>query len=171
MIRPSNAQDFDAIFEIVNDAAIAYKGLIPADCWHEPYMTRAELCAQIADGVHFWCYCDGNDVIGVMGMQDKGDVALIRHAYVRTSRRNGGIGAQLLRELIEPSTKPVLIGTWKAASWAIAFYQKHGFRLVDETLKNHLLKTYWTIPERQVETSVVLADQRYDALNARRDRA
>lgn len=161
MIRKATDQDFEAIFQIINDAAIAYKGVIPADRWHEPYMSEAELKAQIEDGVKFSCYDDDDAVIGVMGIQDKTDVELIRHAYVRTNQRNKGIGTLLLRELIKDATKPILVGTWKAADWAIRFYEKNGFCLVDEDEKNRLLKKYWAIPERQVETSVVLVDEKY----------
>jgi N-acetylglutamate synthase-like GNAT family acetyltransferase len=161
MIRKGTDEDFDEIFNIINDAAMAYKGVIPPDRWHEPYMTKAELQAQIEDGVRFSCYVDNNEINGVMGIQDKADVKLIRHAYVRTKQRNKGIGALLLRELISESTKPILIGTWKAADWAICFYEKHGFSLVDEQEKNRLLKKYWTIPDQQVETSVVLVDDKY----------
>lgn len=161
MIRKSTDEDFEEIFNIINDAAMAYKGVIPPDRWHEPYMTREELKAQIEDGVSFSCYVQGDEIVGVMGTQDKGDVTLIRHAYVRTKQRNSGIGTLLLRELIKGSTEPVLIGTWKAASWAISFYEKHGFTLVGEEEKNRLLKKYWAIPDRQVETSVVLVDEKY----------
>jgi N-acetylglutamate synthase-like GNAT family acetyltransferase len=167
MIRKSTDEDFEEIFNIINDAAMAYKGVIPPDQWHEPYMTREVLKAQIEDGVDFSCYVDGDEIIGVMGIQDKGDVALIRHAYVRTKRRNSGIGTLLLRELIEGSTKPILIATWKAASWAISFYEKHSSSLVDEEEKDRLLKKYWAIPDRQVETSVVLVDERYKKREAR----
>jgi N-acetylglutamate synthase-like GNAT family acetyltransferase len=161
VIRKCTDEDFEEIYDIINDAAVAYKGVIPPDRWHEPYMTREELKAQIEDGVSFSCYVDGSEVVGVMGIQDRGDVKLIRHAYVRTKRRNGGVGTLLLRELMEGSTKPILIGTWKAARWAISFYEKHGFRLVGEGEKDRLLKKYWAIPERQVETSVVLVDEKY----------
>lgn len=161
VIRTGTNADFDAILSIINDAAIAYKGVIPPDRWHEPYMTRDELQAQIDDGVRFSCYVDGNEIVGVMGIQDKHDVDLIRHAYVRTKQRKSGIGTQLLLELINSSTKPVLIGTWKAAHWAIQFYEKHGFRLAAEEEKNRLLSKYWVIPDRQVETSVVLVDEKY----------
>ena len=161
MIRECADEDFEAIFNIINDAAVAYKGVIPPDRWHEPYMTREELRAQIDDGVEFSCYLDSNEVIGVMGIQDKTEVKLIRHAYVRTNQRSKGIGSLLLRELIRDSTKPILIGTWKAADWAIRFYERHGFSLVDEGEKNRLLKKYWAIPDRQVETSVVLVDENY----------
>jgi len=161
MIREATDEDFEEIFNIINDAAIAYKGVIPSDRWHEPYMTREELQAQIEDGVRFSCYVDNNEIIGVMGVQDKADVALIRHAYVRTKQRKKGIGSFLLQELAKDSKKPILIGTWKAADWAIRFYEKHGFRLVDEEEKDRLLKKYWAIPDRQVETSVVLVDGKY----------
>ena len=154
MIRNGTEEDFEDIFVIINDGARAYKGVIPPDRWHEPYMSKQELQAQIEQGVRFSCYVDNNEVIGVMGIQDKGDVELIRHAYVRTKQRNRGIGSLLLAELIKDAEKPILIGTWKAASWAIRFYEKHGFRLVEEEEKNRLLKKYWSIPERQVETSV-----------------
>jgi len=164
MIRKAYDEDFQNIFSIINDGATAYKGVIPPDCWHEPYMTKEELKAQIGDGVRFSCYIDDNEIIGVMGIQDKTDVTLIRHAYVRTKKRKKGIGSLLLKELIKDSKKPVLIGTWKAAHWAISFYEKHGFSLVDEEEKNRLLKKYWTIPDRQVETSVVLADGKYKKL-------
>ena len=161
MIRKGTDQDFGEIFNIINDAAMAYKGVIPPDQWHEPYMRREELQRQIEEGVKFSCYVDNHEIIGVMGIQDKTDVELIRHAYVRTKQRNKGIGTLLLRELIKDSTKPILIGTWKAADWAISFYERHGFCLVDEEEKNYLLKKYWAIPDRQVETSVVLVDAKY----------
>jgi N-acetylglutamate synthase-like GNAT family acetyltransferase len=161
MIRKATDEDFEEIFNIINDAAIAYKGVIPPDRWREPYMTQEELQAQIEDGVRFSCYVDNNEIIGVMGVQDKADVELIRHAYVRTKQRQKGIGSILLQELIKDAKKPILIGTWKAADWAIRFYEKHGFRLVDEEEKDRLLKKYWAIPDRQVETSVVLVDGKY----------
>ena len=161
MIRNSTAEDFEEIFNIINDAAIAYKGVIPPDRWHEPYMTKEELRAQIEDGVRFSCYVDDDEIVGVMGIQDKADVALIRHAYVRTKQRKRGVGSLLLQELIKDAKKPILIGTWKAADWAIRFYEKHGFRLVEEEEKDRLLKKYWAIPDRQVETSVVLVDGKY----------
>ena len=151
----------EEIFHIINDAARAYKGVIPEDCYHEPYMTKEELSAEIGAGVKFSCYVEDGEIVGVMGVQDRGGVQLIRHAYVRTRRRNKGVGSLLLRELIGRSTKPILIGTWKAATWAISFYEKHGFHLVDEEDKNRLLKRYWSIPDRQIETSVVLVDAKY----------
>jgi len=161
MIRLGTDKDFDEIFSIINDGAIAYKGVIPEDRWHDPYMTKEELKREIDDGVRFSCYLDNDEIIGVMGIQDRGDVELIRHAYVRTTKRNKGIGTILLLELTRNATKPILIGTWKAATWAIGFYEKHGFSVVDEDEKNRLLKRYWSIPDRQVETSVVLKQTKY----------
>ena len=157
------------MFDIINDAAVAYKGVIPADRWHEPYMTREELQHEIDAGVEFWGYVDDGELVGVMGVQDVAgadsaeDVTLIRHAYVRTVRRGQGIGGKLIKHLLEHlrarSARPILIGTWAAATWAIRFYEKHGFRVVSHAEKERLLRIYWDIPERQVETSVVLAEQ------------
>jgi GNAT superfamily N-acetyltransferase len=161
MITRCEPKDFNIIHEIINDAASAYRGIIPADRWHEPYMSEKELSQQIADGIQFWKYTEGDIILGVMGIQFKGDVTLIRHAYVRTTQRNKGIGGQLLKHLYKISDTPVLIGTWAAATWAIEFYEKHGFRVVSDAEKNILLRKYWTIPERQVETSVVLADKNW----------
>ncbi|MCG8511341.1 MAG: GNAT family N-acetyltransferase [Rhodospirillales bacterium] len=160
-IRKCTDGDFDAIFEIVNDAAEAYRGIIPPDRWHDPYMPAEELRHEIDDGVVFWGFDGGDDLIGVMGLQDVRDVTLIRHAYVRSDRRRGGIGGILARELYAMTDRPTLVGTWAAADWAVRFYEKYGFRMVDTETKNRLLRTYWTIPERQVETSVVLADERW----------
>jgi len=158
MIRRCNDTDFDAIVEIINDAAQAYRGAIPADCWKEPYMPAQELRQELASGVVFWGYEENGELVGVMGIQDVADVTLIRHAYVRTAHRRRGIGAALLSHLYKLAEKPILIGTWKAAIWAVHFYQKHGFRVVPEAEKNRLLKKYWSIPERQTETSLVLAE-------------
>lgn len=132
MIRPSLPSDLPQRFAVINDGASAYKGVIPADRWHEPYMSMDELTREIADGIEFQCCVEGDAVLGVMGIQDKGEVNLIRHAYVRTAARNRGIGTQLLRHLRRSSDKPILIGTWKAATWAIAFYEKHGFTVVSD---------------------------------------
>jgi len=158
MICKCDQVDFSQIYEIINDGAMAYRGIIPADRWHEPYMTEEELETQIKEGVQFWGYIEDEQILGVMGIQFKGDVTLIRHAYLRTSMRNKGIGSKLLYHLSAKSTTPILIGTWAAAKWAIEFYQKHGFRLLPEEEKNILLRKYWSIPDRQVETSVVLAN-------------
>jgi N-acetylglutamate synthase-like GNAT family acetyltransferase len=161
MIRKIEDRDFEALYEIINDAAQAYKGIIPADRWHEPYMAKEELRREIQQGVKFWGYEEKGELLGIMGLQNVQDVTLIRHAYVRTGRRRSGIGGKLLRFLLGQTTKPVLIGTWAAASWAVVFYEKHGFTRVTEGEKSFLLKKYWTIPERQIETSVVLADARW----------
>jgi N-acetylglutamate synthase-like GNAT family acetyltransferase len=161
MIVPAKKTDFSNILDIINDAASAYKNIIPADRWHEPYMPEQELQTQIDDGVEFWCYLDNNEIIGVMGIQDKTDVTLIRHAYVKTTARNSGIGGKLLNHLAELTTKPILIGTWADATWAISFYKKHGFTMVSHDEKERLLRKYWNIPLRQIETSVVLADSNW----------
>lgn len=166
MIRRCTDADFDEIHAIINDASMAYRGVIPADCWHEPYMSREALSREIASGVQFWCREQDGMLSGVMGIQDVRDVTLIRHAYVRTALRNRGIGAQLLGHLRALTSRPLLIGTWAAAEWAIRFYEKHGFRVVDENEKARLLKLYWSIPDRQVETSVVLEEANRPVRNA-----
>lgn len=159
MISPCNESDIPEMFAVINDSAIAYKGHIPSDVWHEPYMPLAELKAEIADGIRFYKEVDDSGVIlGVMGIQDVKDVALIRHAYVRTKTRGTGVGGRLLTHLLTLTKRPVLIGTWKAATWAISFYEKHGFRLTGEAEKTLLLRKYWHISERQNETSVVLTN-------------
>jgi N-acetylglutamate synthase-like GNAT family acetyltransferase len=155
--------DIHLMSAIINDAAQAYCGVIPADCWHEPYMPLDVLRQEIEAGVSFWGYQEGNELLGVMGIQPKGDVALIRHAYVRTAVRGKGIGGRLLEMLRTTTDQPILIGTWAAATWAIAFYQKHGFRLVTPEDKDRLLRQYWTITDRQIETSVVLAEEAWFA--------
>jgi GNAT superfamily N-acetyltransferase len=160
MIRRCGKPDEAAILEIINDAASAYRGVIPDDCWHEPYMSREELARGIGAGIAFWGWEDEGGIIGVMGLQDVRDVTLIRHAYVRTSRRREGIGSRLLEELRLKTDRPILIGTWAAAGWAVRFYEKHGFRKVAPREKDRLLNTYWSISRRQVETSVVLAEAR-----------
>ena len=128
MITNCEEKDFNDIYEIINDGASAYRGIIPADRWHEPYMSKQELQQQIDDGVRFWCYTEEGSILGVMGIQDKNEVTLIRHAYVRTISRKMGIGSKLLQHLRNISATPILIGTWSAANWAIDFYKKHGFR-------------------------------------------
>ena len=157
MIRLCTPDEFELIYDIINDAAQAYQGVIPADCWHQPYMSKAELRHEIEAGVVFWGFETGGELVGVMGIQPVQDVTLIRHAYVRTTRRNRGVGGQLLRHLSTLTDRPILIGTWVDAVWAIRFYEKHGFRLVTPAEKDRLLRKYWTISDRQVETSVVLA--------------
>ena len=159
MITKCKDEDFNIICEIINDASIAYKGVIPTDRWHEPYMPKEELEKQIGEAVEFWKFTEDEKTLGVMGIQLKEGATLIRHAYVRTAERKKGIGSQLLNHLTTMSTTPVLIGTWADAKWAIDFYLKHGFRLLEEKEKNNLLLKYWSIPVRQVETSVVLASK------------
>ena len=160
-IRSCRPDELGVIGEIINDAAQAYQGIIPPDCWQEPYMPLAELKQQMEAGVVFWGMDQGDELAGVMGTQSVQDVILIRHAYVRTAFRNRGIGGQLLKHLHALAPGPVLIGTWAAATWAIAFYEKHGFRMVIPAEKDRLLRKYWSIPDRQVETSVVLADEKW----------
>jgi N-acetylglutamate synthase-like GNAT family acetyltransferase len=157
-IRRCDDRDFDTIYAIINDGAQAYKGVIPADRWTEPYMSREKLQHEIDDGVEFWGHEHEGTLAGVMGIQQVQDVTLIRHAYVRTASRNLGVGGKLLSHLRTITSRPVLIGTWAAADWAIGFYERHGFRVVDPHEKNRLLRKYWSIPDRQIETSVVLAD-------------
>ena len=168
MIRRCNDRDFDTICAIINDGALAYKGVIPADRWKQPYMSGDELRHEIEAGVEFWGFEQSEKLIGVMGIQKIQDVTLIRHAYVRTDRQKEGIGARLLGHLRNLTSDPVLIGTWADASWAIRFYEKHGFQIVSAEQKRRLLKKYWTIPERQVDTSVVLADANWRQRNAAR---
>ena len=160
-LRACGPADLDAILAVVNDAAQAYQGAIPADRWHEPYMPREELAKEIDDGVVFWVAEEGGHLLGVMGWQDKGDVALVRHAYVAPARQRKGVGQRLLRHVQSLTDKPVLIGTWAAASWAIDFYRRNGFAVVSQSDKHSLLRKYWSIPGRQMETSVVLADRRW----------
>jgi GNAT superfamily N-acetyltransferase len=164
MIRPCTAYYFDAIWTIINDGARAYAGIIPPDCLKDPYMPKAELQHEIDDGVVFWGCEDAGELIGVMGIQDVRDVTLIRHAYVRTSAQARGIGTRLLSHLRKLAKNPLLIGTWADATWAIQFYEKHGFKILSQSEKDRLLRKYWTIPERQAETSVVLASPEW--LNA-----
>jgi len=161
MIRPTEDADFETILAIINGAAEAYKDVIPADRWHEPYMPPAALTGEIAAGVVFWGYEERASLRGVMGLQQVNDVVLIRHAYVRPADQGRGIGGTLLTTLQDRVDRPLLIGTWAAAVWAHRFYQKHGFREVGRETKDRLLRTYWSIPERQTETSVVLADRRW----------
>ena len=156
MIRPCTPADIATIESIINEAALTYRGAIPDDCWHEPYMTREHLQSEIAKGVHFFAYEVDDTIAGVMGLQDVRDVTLIRHAYVRRAHQAKGIGGKLLDWLIGRATNRLLVGTWAAATWAIAFYERHSFRLVKSDDKNRLLDTYWTIPPRQRDVSVVL---------------
>lgn len=161
LIRKGRAADAAAILAIINAAAQAYRGVIPADRWHEPYMPPDELEKEIADGIIFWLAEDDGRLLGVMGMQDKGEVALVRHAYVAPNVQRKGVGTGLLRHVQGLTHKPVLIGTWAAASWAIDFYRRNGFTVVPDADKDSLLRKYWSVPPRQIETSVVLADGRW----------
>lgn len=155
------ADDVPAIFEIINQSAMAYKGSIPADQWHDPYMPMGELTQEIARGVTFYGYRREEKLIGVMGIEPVLDVTLIRHAYVRTEERRAGIGRALLTFLYQLTNRPVLIGTWRDATWAIRFYEKNGFVLVNEDERRRLLQKYWTVPEKQKNVAVVLADERW----------
>lgn len=161
MIRQCNDNDFEIIYAIINEAAQKYKGVIPEDCWKSPYMPREELRHEIDADVVFWGYKEDGELMGVMGIQHILDVTLIRHAYVRSEKQQQGIGKKLLIALCKHTERPMLVGTWAAAKWAIRFYQKNGFELVTRQEKNQLLKKYWTISERQIETSVVLADKKW----------
>ena len=164
MIRRCERRDFEAIWEIINDGAQAYKGVIPPDQWTEPYMSKEKLQHEMDAAVVFWGFEDGM-LQGVMGIQEVRDVTLIRHAYVRTCNQKAGIGSRLLSHLRQLARRPVLIGTWADAVWAIRFYERHGFQVVDPAEKTRLLKRYWNIPLRQEETSVVLADSKFRELN------
>ena len=157
MIRGCTERDLSDIYAVINDGAHAYRGVIPPEHWRDPYMTLDELRSEIAAGVRFWGYELSDQLIGVMGLQEVLDAALIRHAYVRTAYRNQGVGGQLLAELRNQTERRLLVGTWAAARWAIRFYEKHGFRLADERTKNRLLKRYWSIATAQIAASVVLA--------------
>ncbi len=155
-IRPCTGADFDALCAVINAAATAYAGVIPADRYRVPYMPADELRREIAAGVRFWGWYDSEGLTGVMGIQDVADVTLIRHAYVTPERQGAGIGSGLLAHLLSLPHRPVLVGTWADAAWAVRFYEHHGFRLVTRDEKDFLLRRYWSIPARQVATSVVL---------------
>jgi GNAT superfamily N-acetyltransferase len=157
-LRPCHDVDRDAMLAIINTAAEAYRGVIPADGWHEPYMPADELDDEIAAGVTFWGHEVDGILVGLMGIQSVLDVDLIRHAYVLPGAQRHGIGGALLLHLQHLSTRPMLVGTWGAAAWAIRFYRRHGFELVSPARKSVLLKTYWNIPDRQIAASVVLAN-------------
>jgi len=165
MIRLCGKNEFELIYAIINNGALAYKGVIPEDCWTEPYMSRDELQHEIDVGVIFWGSEENGTLGGVMGLQSVQDVTLIRHAYVLASSQRRGIGGRLLSRLRELTKTPILIGTWADAFWAIRFYEKHGFQLVEREQKNRLLMRYWTVPQRQAEVSVVLAEAAWRELN------
>jgi len=156
-IRLCGPSDHDEMLAIINAAAEAYRGVIPADCWHEPYMPAEELASEVADGVVFSALIEGDRMVGIMGVQRRHNVDLIRHAYVSPERQGHGVGSRLLDHLRRGAERPILIGTWRAAEWAIRFYERHGFERVGDGDVALLLRTYWNVPERQVETSVVLA--------------
>jgi GNAT superfamily N-acetyltransferase len=161
LIRKIREADLGDMLAIINAAAQAYRGVIPDDRWHDPYMPADELESEIAAGVMFWVAEQDRRMLGVMGIQDRGEVALVRHAYVAPGAQRTGVGTRLLRHAERLAGKPVLIGTWAAASWAIAFYLRHGYTVVTQTHKDSLLRKYWSVPDRQIETSVVLADARW----------
>jgi GNAT superfamily N-acetyltransferase len=167
-IRLCRTDEHPIILEIVNAAANAYRGVIPDDCWHEPYMPYSELEAEMAAGVTFWGYEIDNVLVGVMGIQPVREVDLVRHAYVRPPRQRRGVGAELLGHLRSLSSRRMLVGTWAAATWAIRFYRQHGFELVPFQQKTPLLKTYWSVPKRQIEASVVLANPPLEVAGGRR---
>jgi GNAT superfamily N-acetyltransferase len=156
-VRRCRKDERSVISGIINAASEAYRGVIPPDRWHDPYMSLLELDSEISAGVAFWAYDSEGEVIGVMGIQPVRDVDLIRHAYVRPGNQRRGVGTALISHIRSMSPRQMLVGTWAAATWAIAFYQRHGFELVSAAQKTSLLETYWTISERQIETSVVLA--------------
>lgn len=163
MIRRCFDEDFDQVWEVINDGAKAYEGSIPADRYEDPYMTKGKLRDEVNDGVEFWGLEGEAGLAGVMGIQKVRDVTLIRHAYVRTTSQRRGIGTKLLSHLRMLTHTPVLIGTWADAVWAIRFYEGHGFRVVSPREKELLLRTYWTVPARQIETSILLTDERWRA--------
>ena len=165
-IRPCRDDERARILEIVNAAAEAYRAVIPADRWHEPYMRLHELDTELIAGVTFWGYEANGALVGIMGIQRMRDVDLIRHAYVSPGSQRRGVGGTLLKHLARSTTRRMLVGTWAAADWAIRFYRDHGFELVSPECKDALLKTYWTIPDRQIETSVVLVSPPADPRNA-----
>jgi GNAT superfamily N-acetyltransferase len=157
-IRKCRDDERHAILAIINRGAEAYRGVIPADRWHEPYMPADEFDREIAAGVSFWGYEADGALLGIMGIQHVRDVDLIRHAYVLPESQRRGVGGALLEHLRGLSKRRMLIGTWAAAGWAIDFYRRHGFELASPEQKTALLKTYWTVPDRQIETSVVLGN-------------
>jgi GNAT superfamily N-acetyltransferase len=155
-IRRCRDDEREAILALVNAAAQAYRGAIPADVWHEPYMPAAELDAELAAGVVFWGAEIDGELAGVMGVQRVRDVDLLRHAYVAPAHQRRGVGGALLETLVAAADRRLLVGTWAAAKWAVAFYRAHGFEPVGAERSAALLREYWTISPRQIETSVVL---------------
>ena len=158
-IRPCRDDEQIAILSIVNPAAEAYHGVIPPDCWREPYMPLSELDSEIAAGVRFWGCEESGELVGIMGIQRVRDVDLIRHAHVSPEKQRRGVGGALLEHLARSSGRPMLVGTWSAADWAIRFYRRHGFEPISPDRVPTLLRSYWAIPDRQIENSIVLANQ------------
>ena len=156
MIRRCVESDISEIATIINEAAQIYRGAIPEDCWHEPYLSQADLTKELAAGVAFWGHEESGHLVGVMGLQPVRDVTLIRHAYVRPAHQGRGVGGALMTALRSQVERRLLVGTWAAATWAIRFYERHGFRLVSTEERDRLLRAYWTVPARQRDTSVVL---------------
>lgn len=165
-IRDAEASDTASILAIVNDAAVAYRGVIAPDCWHDPYMSEDELRREMAHGVRFWIHELDGAPAAVMGLQIVREVALIRHAYVHSGCQRSGLGSSLLRHLRSRTDRPMLVGTWRAASWAVSFYERHGFRMLGNHDARRLLLRYWEVPERQIQESVVLAGPRWKNADA-----
>lgn len=161
-VRPCTTSDRGAMIRLINAAATAYRGVIPADCWHEPYMSPAELDREIEAGVAFQGLATGGELIGIMGVQRTRNVDLVRHAYVDPRCQGQGIGSILLEAVCRLPQGPILIGTWRAATWAVRFYIRHGFTIVPDAASEKLLRTYWQISERQIETSLVLSKPALD---------
>jgi len=168
LLRPCRADEHPTILDIINSAATAYRDVIPDDCWHEPYMPPGQFQSELVAGVAFWGYDIDGVVVGVMGIQPVRDIDLIRHAYVRPHFQRRGVGSELLAHLRSLSARHMLVGTWAAATWAIRFYRRHRFELVSDEQKTRLLETYWTVPKRQIEASVVLANPPLEAAGWRR---
>ena len=163
MICECTVVDAERICFVVNEAAEAYRGVIPDDCWHEPYMPLDELRREMA-GMTFFGWDGGDGLVGVMGYQPLAGVTLVRHAYVLSERQGEGIGGRLLSHLVGYGAPTVqagrlLVGTWQAATWAVRFYEGHGFRRLGDAESQELLRRYWEIPSRQRETSLVLEMQ------------
>ena len=157
MIKEYTKSDSFKILYVINNAAIRYKGIIPDNCWHEPYMSKEELANEFADGVRMFGYNHNDQLIGVIGVQEIKDVTLIRHAYTLVAHQGKGIGSTLLKYLLKRNKNSrLLVGTWKDAVWAIRFYEKFDFILHTKKQTVLLLKKYWKIPLKQIETSVVL---------------
>jgi len=157
MINEYKKTDISKILNIINDASLKYKGIIPDDCWHEPYMSKRELIDEFKDGVQMFGYLHNNKLMGVIGIQEVKDVILIRHAYTLTSQQGKGMGSALLEYLLKKNQNSrLLVGTWQNATWAIQFYEKFGFILHTKEQSTLLLKKYWKIPSKQIKNSVVL---------------